>query len=134
MAQAEQAAYDAGMTKTTESLTVQLRDIARAFCLEVWSQALSAAGVSIESELRAPNKVYYPLALHLAPASQQPLVDPTFSSPVSSNQPASVPSSTLAKGKEQEKERPPPTEKLDVETEEEVTEVSQLKRKKKERE
>ena len=70
MAQAEQAAYDAGMTKTTESLTVQLRDIARAFCLEVWSQALSAAGVSIESELRAPNKVYYPLALHLAPASQ----------------------------------------------------------------
>ena len=34
-AKAEQAAYDAGMTKTTESLTAQLRDVVRAFCLEV---------------------------------------------------------------------------------------------------
>ena len=42
---------------------------------------------------------------------------------MSSNQPASVPSSTLAKGKEREKELPPPTEALDVETEE-VAEVS----------
>lgn len=32
---AEQAAYDAGMKKTAESLTAQLKDVTRAFCLEV---------------------------------------------------------------------------------------------------
>ena len=34
-AQAEQAAYDASITKTAESLTAQLYDVAHAFCLEV---------------------------------------------------------------------------------------------------
>lgn len=48
---AEQATYDAGMKKTAESLIAQLRDVAWAFCLEVWGQALDAAGVSTESEL-----------------------------------------------------------------------------------
>ena len=33
--EAEQAAYDDGMTKAMESLTAQLKDIVRAFCLEV---------------------------------------------------------------------------------------------------
>ena len=33
--QAEQATYDASMTKATESLTAQLKDVARVFCLEV---------------------------------------------------------------------------------------------------
>ena len=50
-AEAKQAAYDAGMTKTVESLTAQLRDVAHAFCLKVWGQALNAAGVDIESKL-----------------------------------------------------------------------------------
>ena len=50
-AEAEQAAYDAGMTKTAESLTAQLRDVAHAFCLKVWGQALNAAGVDTESKL-----------------------------------------------------------------------------------
>ena len=31
---------------TTQSLTTQLRDVARAFCIEVWGEALNAAGVS----------------------------------------------------------------------------------------
>ena len=35
-AKVEQADYDSGMTKTAQSLTSQLRDIARAFCLEEW--------------------------------------------------------------------------------------------------
>ena len=34
-AQAEQAAYDASITKTAESLIAQLRDVAHAFCLKV---------------------------------------------------------------------------------------------------
>ena len=69
MAQAEQATYDAGMTMTAKSLTAQIRDVARAFCLEVWGQALNIVMVSTESELRAPDKVYYPPALRLAPTS-----------------------------------------------------------------
>ena len=36
MAKVEQAAYDAGITKTTQSLTTQLKDVAQAFYLEVW--------------------------------------------------------------------------------------------------
>ena len=34
-AKAEQAMYDAGMTKTAQSLIAQLRDVAWALCLEV---------------------------------------------------------------------------------------------------
>ena len=83
--QAKQAAYDTSMTKAAESLIAQLRDITWAFCLEVWGQALSAVGVSTESELRAPDKVYYPPALRLAPTSPQPPVDPSPTPPSSSN-------------------------------------------------
>lgn len=74
-AKAEQVAYDAGMTKTAESLTAQLKVVARAFCLEVWGQALNVARISTASELRAPNKVYYPLALRLALSPSQPSTD-----------------------------------------------------------
>ena len=35
-AEAKQATYDADMTKAVKSLTAQLRDVAHAFCLEVW--------------------------------------------------------------------------------------------------
>ena len=75
-AKAEQVAYDAGMTKIAQNLTTQLKDVARAFYLEVWGQALTAVGVSTESELRAPDKVHYPSALHLAPNPFPPSTDP----------------------------------------------------------
>lgn len=68
MSQVKQVAYDVGMTKESESLITLLRDAARAFCMEVWSLALSAAGISEDSELRAPNRIYYPSALSLAPS------------------------------------------------------------------
>ena len=71
------------MTKVAESLIAQLRDVARAFCLEVWGQALNAAGVSTESKFRAPDKVYHPPALCLAPTLPQPPTDPS-SAPLSS--------------------------------------------------
>ena len=60
-AKAEQATYDVDMTKTTQSLTTQLRDVARAFCVEVWSEALNVVGITIDSELRSADRVYYPL-------------------------------------------------------------------------
>ena len=106
------------MTKTAESHTAQLRDVAQAFYLEVWGQALTAAGVSDESELRAADRVYYPPALRLAPTS-------------SSAQLTSTP--PVAPTIDKEKEQPPPIEMVEVETEE-ATEVAPLKRKKKEKE
>ena len=102
--------------------------------MEVWGQALNVVRVSTKSKLKASDKVYFPSALRLAPTSQQPPVDPSSTPPVSSDQPTFVPFSTPTKGKEQGKELPPPTEALDVETKEEVVEVSQLKRKRREKE
>ena len=64
-AKAEQIAYDAGMTKTTQSLTIQLKDVARAFCLEVWGEALNTARVSADFDLKGSDKVYYPSLLVL---------------------------------------------------------------------
>ena len=109
-AKVEQAAYDAGMTKEVESLTSQLRDVARAFYLEVWGQALNAVGVSTKSELRTPDKVYYPPTLRLAPTLPQPPTDPSSTPPSSSAQLDHVPSPTWAKGKEKKKKLPPPAD------------------------
>lgn len=102
-AEAEQAAYDAGMTKAAESLTTQLKDVAHAFCLEVWGQALNVIGVNTESELWAPDKVYYPLALPLAPTPPQPPAEVSSAPLSSSAQTGDAPSSTSAKGMEKKK-------------------------------
>lgn len=91
------------MKKTSESLTAQLRDVARAFCLEVWGHTLDAAGASTKSELRAQDKVYYPPALRLAPIPLKSPGDPSSVLPSSINPLAQSPSSTSAKGKEKGK-------------------------------
>lgn len=81
-AKAEQAAYDVRMTKTTQSLAAQLRDIARAFCLEVWGEALNVTRVNANSELRGPSNIYYLPALHVAPSPSPPMFDSTLPSSV----------------------------------------------------
>ena len=56
-------AYDDGMTKAVESLTAQLRDISRAFCLEVARafcddpSSTSAEGKERKRELPSPMDV-----------------------------------------------------------------------------
>ena len=47
------------MTKIAQSLSPQLWDAAQAFYVEVWGEALNAAGVNADSELRGADKVYY---------------------------------------------------------------------------
>ena len=123
--------YDVGMTEAVESLTTQLRDVAQAFCLEVWGQALNAVGVNTESELKALEKVYYPLTLLLAPNPLQPSADPSSAFTSSLAQPVSTSFATPAKDKE--KKHPTLANVVDMETKE-VTKVAQLKRKKKEKE
>ena len=59
-AKVEQVAYDAGITKTTQSLTAQLRDVARAFYLEVWGEAINAIVVGVNFDLGGPDKVTIP--------------------------------------------------------------------------
>ena len=119
------------MAKAAESLIAQLRDVARAFCLEVWGQALTIAGVNTKSELRAPNKVYYPPTLRLALNPPQSSANPDSAPTSSSAQPTTTPSATSTKDKEREQQVP--TNVVDMETKE-VAEVIQLKRKKKEKE
>ncbi|XP_075645347.1 uncharacterized protein LOC142616359 [Castanea sativa] len=88
-ATAEQVAYDAGMKKVSDSLTAQLKGVARAFCLEVWGHALDAAGVAADEELRAPDSVYYPAALRLAPTPLMPPSEPAV--PIPAPDPSDAP-------------------------------------------
>ena len=91
-------------------------------------------GFDTESELRAPDKVYHPPALRLAPILLQPPMDPSPTLPSSSKKKDLVPSPTSSKGKEKTKELPPPNVVLNVEAKEEVAEGVPLKRKKKDKE
>lgn len=93
---AEQATYNAGMTKTAQSLTAQLRDVAQAFCVEVCGDALNVAGVDVESNLRGANKVYYLLAFRIAPSTTPPPPSPSFASSVPKSTTTSA--TTLASG------------------------------------
>ena len=125
MAKAKQAAYDASMTKIAQSLIAQLRDVARAFYLEVQGEALDAAGVSTELELRALDKVYYPPALRLAPRLTQPSADPS-STTVSAQSTTTLAATPVV---EKEQDQVPPVYVVDVDSKE-ATEVRQLKKKK----
>ena len=71
-AQAEQATYDAGMTKAAKSLIAHFRDVAHAFCLEVWGQALNTVGSAPNQSFRLLIRfttplpyVWHPLSLSL---------------------------------------------------------------------
>ena len=121
-AKAEQVAYNASKTKTTQSLTTQLQDVAQAFCLEVQGQALTSTKVSTELEVRAPNKVYYPPVLHLDPSPTQPEANPSSAS--TSVQLTTTPTATPAIEKGQD--QPPLADVVEVESEK-VAEVGQLK-------
>ena len=113
------------MTKSTQSLTVELRDVARAFYLEVRGEAINATGVGVDSDLGGGgHKVYYLLALRFATSSTLPQPDPSSNSlaPKSMVAPTSEPST------KKEKQTPALVVKLESE---EVEEAEKLKKKKK---
>lgn len=126
-AKAEHAAFDVSMTKTTQSLTAQLRDVAWAFCSKVWSVALDAIGVEVDSNLRGAEKEYYPLTLRFAPST--PPLPPSNPSSTSSA-PKSITTSTTMHAPGKDKEQPTPMSVVELESKE-VVEVEQLKRNKK---
>ena len=95
-------AYNAGMTKTAQSLTAQLRDVAGVFCLQVWGEALNAVGVDADAELRETDKVYYPLALRISPSSAPSPPDLSSTSLALKSTTISTPTSSVGKEKEQQ--------------------------------
>lgn len=117
------------ITKTAQSLTAQLKDVAQAFCLEVWNEALNAAGVSAKSNLSEAYKVYYSPALCIAPNSAPPSPNPRSVSSV----PKSTTTSTTPPYSGKEKEQPTPTPIVELESGV-VVKVEQLKMKKKNKE
>ena len=92
------------MTKTAH-LTTQLRDVAWAFCFEVWGEALNAAGVNVDSELREADKVYYPQALCIALSSTPIPPNPSSTSSVPKPTMTSTSVSSSEKEKEQQKKK-----------------------------
>lgn len=112
------------MTKTTQSLTTQLRDVAWAFCVEVWGEALNTAGLVVDSSFKGSDKIYYPLLF----ASFQALPSPPNLSSTSSVAKSTATSTTVPTSKK-DKEQPAPTPITELESEE-VVEVEIVKKKK----
>ena len=61
--QAEQYGYDIGVVETEEALKVEVLELCRFYCLQVWNEALDQAGVEASSTLRRVENVYYPSAI-----------------------------------------------------------------------
>ncbi|XP_065617525.1 uncharacterized protein LOC136062437 [Quercus suber] len=58
--QAEQDGYNVGVAETKEALRVEVSGVCRAYCLQVWNEALNLAGVEASSALMRAENVYYP--------------------------------------------------------------------------
>ncbi|KAK9990323.1 hypothetical protein SO802_025308 [Lithocarpus litseifolius] len=67
---AKQMAYNQGQKETETHLKSQLPVVCRIFCLQTWIEALNVAGVDSNSELRNPNRAFYPPAIRTRPALQ----------------------------------------------------------------
>ena len=61
--QAEQYGYDIGVVETEEALKVEVLEVCRFYCLQVWNEALDQVGVEASSTLRRVENVYYPSAI-----------------------------------------------------------------------
>ena len=81
---------------------------------------MNAAGVDLESDLCAPDRVYYPTALRLVPTLPQLPTDPSPALPSSVKLKDRAPSPTSSKGKETTIEPPSSDAVVDVEAEEGV--------------
>ena len=51
------------MIETEEALRAEVLEVCRYYCLQVWNETLSQAGVEASSTLRRAESMYYPLAI-----------------------------------------------------------------------
>ena len=61
--EAQEEAYDLGVTKTQAALKAQVPGVCRLYCSQVWNEALKQAGVKASSNLWRVENVYYPPAI-----------------------------------------------------------------------
>ena len=61
--EAQEEAYDLGVTKTQAALKAQVPGVCRLYCSQVWNEALKQARVEASSDLWRVENVYYPPAI-----------------------------------------------------------------------
>ena len=95
-----QIAFEQGQKETDAHLKSQLLVVCRSFCLQTRIEALNAAGVDSNSELRNLEKAFYPSAIK-ARLVNQPFVSTFGPTPMSSveNPPPKSSTTTLAQSK-----------------------------------
>ena len=70
--QAKQNGYDVGITETEKALRAEVSGVCRAYCLQVWNEALNLAGVEASLALRIAENVYYPPTIRAPSSSASP--------------------------------------------------------------
>ena len=68
----KQAAYALGVQETQSRLTEEFSAVARDYCDITWGKALDAAGISVDSNLRRPESIYYDSDIRKLPGSGSP--------------------------------------------------------------
>ena len=58
-----------GVVEIEEALRVEVLEVYRYYCLQVWNEALNQAGVEAPSALRKVESVYYPPAIRVSGSS-----------------------------------------------------------------
>ena len=80
--EAKQKGYDLGVAETEETLWAQVPMVCHIYCAQTWNEALNRAGVEAPSELRKPENVFFPEAIHAsAPPSNQAEETPSTVNP-----------------------------------------------------
>ena len=77
--EAEQHGYDVGVVKTEEALRAEVPVVCRAYCAQIWEEALNRAGIDTFSELRRPENVFFSSAIRapsLAPSQKEVALPP----------------------------------------------------------
>ena len=58
--EAELQGYDIGVVEIKKALRVEVSGVYRNYCLQIWNETLSQAGVKASSILRKTESIYYP--------------------------------------------------------------------------
>ena len=65
----KQHGYDVGVAETKETFRAEVPTVCQTYCAQTWGEPLNRAGVKTSSELRKPEKIYYPPAIQASDLS-----------------------------------------------------------------
>ena len=109
-AEAKQNGYDVGVAETEDALRAEVPAVCRAYCAQIWEEALNQAGIEASSELRKPENIIFPPALQIP---SQKKVTPPAPQPVKKAQPQHPPSTgQQEQGREQKIQKGPSSDKV----------------------